>query len=212
MLKKHGHGVSNRKETARSVNGIDIPTMWIPDTYAYQKTILLLAQDPLRNANYWNINESNHISQENRKEYVIIGTPYALHVTDNTTKSKLRLNVGIYCELIGLLISQFNCRVYCTDIFKYYPNNKLITTFDKDLLIEEINAINPDVCVCMGKLAKKAIEVCEIANKAVYSPHPRAWPRSWDKWRLENNMSELSDYSARAKIENILTLVKRIIE
>ena len=207
MPLRHEYSVKN----STKVNGIDVPTMWHSDDSddsAKSKTIMLLAQDPLRSDKYWALDGSQTIPEDERKSSVIIGSPYALHVTRDEIKKHLSLNVGIYRRLIKTLISQLNCRVYCTDIFKYYPNNKSITTFDIQLLKEEINAIHPDMCICMGRFAQKAFERLNDDISHICCPHPRAWPRSWDKWRNNNGLQTLGDYSEDAKINDILQIIE----
>lgn len=194
------------------VNGVDIPTMWMSDECATSKTILLLAQDPLRNLKYMEIGGAQQIQKEDIQNYTVIGTPYALHVTDPYIKSKLKLKVAIYRELIDALIIHLDCRVYCTDIFKYYPNTRIINNFDKNILSEEIKLIKPNLCVCLGKFAQMAINEIDFQIKHINAPHPRAWPKSWKKWRAENDITESSDYSSSAKVSNIIALVKRTFQ
>ena len=203
MPKRHEYGIVRHEK----VNGIDVPTMWLSDSTVFDKTILLLAQDPLRSKKYWTLEDAPEVSESERNASVVIGTPYALHVTRNDIKRELSLNVEIYRRLIETLITQVNCRVYCTDIFKYYPNDKSISTFDIKLLNEEIEIIRPDMSICLGRFAQKAIERIGADTNYIHCPHPRAWPRAWDKWRNENGIRTIGDYSADAKVKDILTLI-----
>ena len=203
MPKRHEYGIVRHEK----VNGIDVPTLWLSDNTVFDKTILLLAQDPLRSKKYWTLEGAPEVSECERNDSVVIGTPYALHVTHNNIKRDLSLNVEIYRRLIETLITQVNSRVYCTDIFKYYPNDKSISTFDIELLNEEIDIIRPDICICLGRFAQKAIERIGADMNYIHCPHPRAWPRAWDKWRNENGIRTTGDYSADAKVKDILTLI-----
>ena len=202
--KKHKYGIVRPGK----VNGIDVPTMWLSDNTVFDKTILLLAQDPLRSKKYWTLEGAPDVSERERNGRVVIGTPYALHVTRSDIKRTLSLNVGIYRKLIESLIIQSNCRVYCTDIFKYFPNDKSISAFDIQLLKKEIELMGPDICICLGRFAQKAIERIESDMNYIHCPHPRAWPRSWDKWRNENGIQTIGDYSEDTKIEDILKLIE----
>lgn len=205
MPKRHEYGIVRPEK----VNGIDVPTLWLSDNTVFDKTILLLAQDPLRSKKYWTLEGAPEVSEYERNDSVVIGTPYALHVTHNNIKRDLSLNVEIYRRLIETLITHVNCRVYCTDIFKYYPNDKSISTFDIKLLNEEIEIIRPDICICLGRFAQKAIERIGADMNYIHCPHPRAWPKSWDKWRKENEITSHEGYCVSSKVGNIITLLER---
>ena len=208
MPKKEYDNGNSRWEDS-TVKGIDIPTMWLPDNGECRKTVLLLAQDPLRKEAYWEFCTNQSIDKVSN---VIIGTPYALHIKASNIKSGLNLNVGIYRELIEQLISEANCRVYCTDIFKYYPSDKQIGDFDINILKAEIESVRPDVYVCMGNFAKKAIKEVGIADeKVVGTPHPRAFPKSWDKWRNANGLPK-DNYKNDTIISNIIDCVKKKLQ
>ena len=64
-----------------NVSGIDVPVLWTPDTGITNETILLLAQDPLRDSDYWDETFCHDFTctKDNRNNYVVVGTPYALH-------------------------------------------------------------------------------------------------------------------------------------
>lgn len=195
-------------DKSKGASGLDIPTMWLQDDSTYKKTIMLLAQDPLRNTKYWDHCMDETITAENRMNYTIIGTPYALHVHDTKIKHALRLNVSIYRNLIERLISEKECRVYCTDIFKYYPNDKIIKKFDIDLLNMEIKTIKPDIIICMGSFACNAInQLHPCCEKIIRTPHPRARSNAWNAWREENNKTT-TDYTDNSKILDILNEVQ----
>jgi len=136
-----------------SLKGIDLPT-WFGDIS--KKKVMILGIDPLRNETVFNREKSN---PENE---VIVGTPYALHEYDSR-----KGNCAAYWTLIENL-SKDNF-VYCTDIFKtyYYDKiNKKRSYLDKrfnnqgvhrELLISELELVNPDMIIVFGKIAHKLL-------------------------------------------------------
>lgn len=101
--------------------GIDVPILWTLNQYKDSKNIILLAQDPLRDNDYW-----NYAEEMRHDTHVIIGTPYALHISEDTKRKPViankrakRYNVGVYWAIIENLCKQ-GYNVYCTDIFKYH--------------------------------------------------------------------------------------------
>ena len=126
----------------------------------------------------------------------------------------MRLNVGIYRKLIARLISEANCRVYCTDIFKYYPSDKQIGDFDIDILKAEIESVRPDLFICMGNPAQDAMDIIKdkigvITDAMIIgTPHPRARASSWDNWRNDNDLPK-DNYKSDTIISNIIDCVKK---
>lgn len=188
-------------------SGIDVPALWIPKTEKSKKTIFLLAQDPLRNENYWDLCEDESV-RCNKRSHVIIGTPYALHIKDEHRK-RLNLNIGIYRKLIERMVEgELQCQVYCTDVFKYYPNDKRISDIDIKMLKEEIKKVRPNLYLCMGKSAQKAIDIIKIdrikegisEDSIIRTPHFRARADSW------KNITK--KYDDDSKVSSIIELMK----
>ena len=140
------------------LNGIDLPT-WFGDFK--NKKVMFLGIDPMRN------NKDFEKLDADKKNDVIIGTPYAFHLKgfrENRTSS--------YWNVIKE-VSKSNF-VYVTDIYKTFfytgyakkmrsydfwnmPENKLINQNHRSLLVEEINFIEPDIIVTFGALAYKVL-------------------------------------------------------
>ena len=128
-----------------NVSGIDVPVLWTPDAGITNETILLLAQDPLRDADYWDEAFCHDFTctKENRNKYVVVGTPYALHyfpdgnfkATQLSNGKKKSWRVKIYYDLIRSIVER-GYNVYCTDIFKYYFHSHKyeVCDFDKKIL------------------------------------------------------------------------------
>ncbi len=163
--------------------GIDIPVLWRPNQVENTKTIILLAQDPLRDNDYWDYSKE----EIQHDMHVIVGTPYALHISEATkrtvvgTKKKTkRYNVGVYRAIIEKLCEQ-GYNVYCTDIFKYYMREtpcKEISAFDVEIFINECKRVNPAKIIAMGKKAQKAVAELQMEqNKIISVPHPKARPQ-----------------------------------
>ena len=162
--------------------GIDVPVLWTLNQDKDSKNIILLAQDPLRDNDYW-----NYAEEMQHDTHVIIGTPYALHISENTIRKPVtaknrakRYNVGVYRAIIENLCEQ-GYNVYCTDIFKYYMREtpcKEITAFDVKIFINECSRVNPTKIIAMGKKAQEAVAKLQIEQEKVISvPHPKARPQ-----------------------------------
>jgi hypothetical protein len=163
--------------------GIDVPVLWKPNHVKSSKTIILLAQDPLRDNDYWDYSKEE--IQHNK--HVIIGTPYALHISEETkrtlvgTKQKSkRYNVGVYRSIIEALC-KLDYNVYCTDIFKYYMRNtpcEEVSNFDVEIFANEYKRIGPVKIIAMGKSAQAAVAKLPIEqNKIISVLHPKARPQ-----------------------------------
>ena len=162
--------------------GIDVPVLWTLNLDKDSKNIILLAQDPLRDNDYW-----NYAEEMQHDTHVIIGTPYALHISENTKRKPVtaknrakRYNVGVYRAIIENLCEQ-GYNVYCTDIFKYYMRetpNRNVTEFDVEVFINECNRVNPAKIIAMGNKAQEAVAELQIeSNKIISVPHPKARPQ-----------------------------------
>lgn len=163
--------------------GIDVPVLWTPNQGKGSKNIILLAQDPLRDNDYWDYSQKEMQHDIN----VIVGTPYALHISEKTKqtlvgekKKAKRYNVGVYRAIIEKLCKE-GYNVYCTDIFKYYMRkkpNKNVTKFDVGIFINECKRVNPAKIIAMGKKAQYAVAELKIEfNRIISVPHPKARPQ-----------------------------------
>lgn len=182
----------NEQWLADSASGIDVPVLWTPDSGMTDRTVLLLAQDPLRDEDYWDpLYCSDACRESAHNRYVIVGTPYALHLQADTMKARLangkkkRWNVSIYRRLIEAIVRK-DYNVYCTDIFKYYfrGHSLDINEFDKTILNAEIirlKEIGLSHIVCLGNPAQRSISEFEADNSItlIKALHPRA--RNWYK-------------------------------
>ena len=132
--------------------GIDLPT-WFNTPDEKKNKIMVLGIDPLRNEQVFN---SLNADKENE---VIIGTPYAFHLSNMRTGRTKQ-----YWNFINLL-SEKNF-VYLTDIYKtffytdkskkvrsynYYQNNSWYSHMD--LLAKEIDLIKPDLIISFGAVS-----------------------------------------------------------
>lgn len=138
-----------------SLKGIDLPT-WF-GSYNNKK-IVVLGIDPLRNEKVFKRENNADILND-----VIIGTPYAFH--EKETREGWCANYWAFVD--GLVKS--NNFVYCTDIFKTYYYNKTTKTrsyndldFTKnqkhrEILIGELELINPDLIIVFGGIAHKKL-------------------------------------------------------
>ncbi len=128
--------------------GIDFPS-WFSKSPNPKLKIMVMGIDPLRNDNNF-----KHLNADVNND-VIIGTPYALHIP------KARVSgTKHYWNFINKLAEEN--LVYLTDIYKvfFYYSNRDKRSYDyykdsytqnqKDLLLEEINLINPDLIVTFG--------------------------------------------------------------
>lgn len=163
--------------------GIDIPVLWTSNQDKSSGVIILLAQDPLRDNDYWDYSTG----ELQHDKHVIVGTPYALHISHETkqtlvgTKKKpKRYNVGVYKAIIEKLC-ELGYNVYCTDIFKYYMRDtpcKEVATFDVEIFNNEYKRVNPTKIVAMGKKAQCAVVKLPIEHSKIISvPHPKARPQ-----------------------------------
>ena len=193
-------------------SGIDVPVLWTPDTGEAPRTVLLLAQDPLRDEDYWDkIYCGDDGLEMEHSQSVIIGTPYALHLKAETMNARMsngkkkRWNIGIYRRLIEAIVEK-GYNVYCTDIFKYYfqGHNLDISDFDRNILNAEIcrlNKLGLSHIICMGNPAKRSIAEIKTDKSVpvINTLHPRA--RNWSRYGEQQ-------WTDEAKISYIVNQLK----
>ena len=192
-----------------NVSGIDVPVLWTPDTGITNETIMLLAQDPLRDMDYWDETFCHDFTctKEHRNKYVVVGTPYALHyfpdgnfkATQLSNGKKKSWRVKIYYDLIRSIVER-GYNVYCTDIFKYYfyGHKYKVCDFDKNILGNEITRLKEHGnlrVLCMGKKAQDGIAGIQgIDKQSVNMPHVRArnWNPNTDAYKIKFICDKLS--------------------
>jgi hypothetical protein len=162
------------------LNGIDLPS-WFGDFN--NKKVIFLGIDPMRNNNDF----KKSIADLNND--VIIGTPYAFHI-----KGFRENRTSPYWHVINEVAkSNF---VYVTDIYKtffYTDNSKKMRSYDfwnkaenvlfndnhRNLLIDEINLIEPDIIVTFGALAYKVLanqKYCPTLSLSLSNPKRNVIP------------------------------------
>ena len=162
------------------LNGIDLPS-WFGDFN--NKKVIFLGIDPLRN------NKDFKKSNADLNNDVIIGTPYAFQI-----KGFRENRTSPYWQVINELAkSNF---VYVTDIYKtffYTDNSKnmrsyhfwnksenaLLNDNHRNLLIDEINLIKPDIIVTFGALAYKVLanqKYCPTLSLSLSDPKRNVKP------------------------------------
>lgn len=192
-----------------NVSGIDVPVLWTPDTGITNETILLLAQDPLRDSDYWDETFCHDFTctKDNRNNYVVVGTPYALHyfldgnfkATQLSNGKKKSWRVKIYYDLIRSIVER-GYNVYCTDIFKYYfhGHKYKVCDFDKNILGNEVTRLKEQGnlrVLCLGKKAQDGIAGIQgIDKQSVNMPHVRArnWNPNTDAYKIKFICDKLS--------------------
>ncbi len=191
-----------------NVSGIDVPVLWTPDTGVVNNTVILLAQDPLRNDDYWDKEFCHDFTciKEERNKYVVVGTPYALHyfsdgkpfkATHLSNGKKMRWNVRVYYDLICKIVEN-GYNVYCTDIFKYYfyGHKYKVSDFDKKILGDEISRLKENGRVqvlCMGKKAQDGIIGINGVDNSTNTPHLKArnWGNMKDREKIDFILEKL---------------------
>ncbi len=135
--------------------GIDLPILF--SNFKSNKTILILAQDPLRDEKYFEC-----LNCENNHEDVIIGTPFSLHnnyYRENRFKELF--------SLVQSIVKEMEARVYISDIYKIFfvANNKksiknaeyIKSDIHKKVLEKEICFLNPDLIISLGVEATRSL-------------------------------------------------------
>ncbi|WP_067145438.1 uracil-DNA glycosylase family protein [Pseudotamlana agarivorans] len=134
--------------------GVDLP-YWFGDLNASNKKIMVIGIDPLRAESAFNKINAN------KKDDVLISTPYALHSEGNRNEEK-----NAYWAFINELKSKHF--VYLTDIYKtffyinepkrkrsyvYNSNKDNVKDVLRQTLYSEIEFIKPDVIITFGGIA-----------------------------------------------------------
>lgn len=161
LPRNYGHLPVN---VGNNVTGVDIPILVTDNNEPPHKgTVVLLAQDPIRNPNDPMLHGCNF-------QRPIVGTPFAFHYQlqyySQTDAYRLVIN--------GLMNKGY--QVYVTDVWKTWDQHKLyrrgrwgINNPHTICLIEELNDIKPNYIILMGKQAQNKYR--SIANNLNCSPN-----------------------------------------
>lgn len=125
---------------------------------------MLIAQDPLRNARWY---EECYDA--------IISSPFGLHDATHRKSG----NGGKMADLLinGLIKKRF--AIYLTDANKYFVHDRetskiysesRLKTYT-DILQKELDLVKPNLCVCLGKKAKEVLDNCKVNVKSIVLPH-----------------------------------------
>ena len=184
-----------------TITGVDIPIMVKGDENMGNKTVAIVAQDPLRNS------KDIMLQPFAPFDNPIVGTPFAFHY-----KQKVCKQTKVYREIIhGLLQKGYN--VYVTDIWKCWDNSNTkkmgkwgINNPHYKCLVSEINSIKPDYVILMGKQAINKLhdlgKNLNYTNTLVSVPHPSGSANgAWAKILNGNRIS------LRAKVDYILNMI-----
>ena len=161
--------------------GVDLPS-WFGD-FTSKNRIMVIGIDPMRG------NRDFEIARADKKQHVIIGTPYAMH--DNKNRDWDKRNKHYFGFIDAISSENF---VYLTDIYKtfFYTNDsndvkkrsyKYYNDLDKEnieeknsvrnsvlnALYQEIELVKPNIIVTLG-----GISFSQLTNKGiVFSENPK---------------------------------------
>ena len=183
--------------------GHDLP-VWLNDPSIAKHKILVLSQDPRRNA------------QEMRGKQIGISTPFGLHsITWRSHRSK-----GLVHYLCDKLINKFGDEVcvYYTDIYKFRKTEPAKLDINnlgryQSVLCQEIKLFKPTIVLLMGSKAKGAFNniSCDVLLKDLHphiieTPHPnaRVIDNKWGRFEMEK-------FDVESKIDKIYTEIDEII-
>lgn len=183
------------------VMGIDIPVLISPDKES-KGTIMILAQDPLRNIKEFS-NRGINLANE-----IIIGLPFAVQSKANrgTKVWHAESQQDGYDGIITQLLNE-GYSVYLTDIRKFYagciaPNGGQRSTYNpgkagdqiyRKLLFDEINIVNPTKIAAIGTNAQHAINHSYfniISAPIVDLPHPSGRNTFWNSTNCRDSRSK----------------------
>lgn len=183
--------------TVPTITGVDIPIL-VEDNYPINGTVVIIAQDPLRNA-------SDPMLQPFGPQFPnpIVGTPFAYHYHP----SKAQQTVVYRSVINGLLKKGY--RVYVTDVWKCWDQNKK-TRMGKwskknphyQCLLEELNIVQPDKMLLMGNVAEEKFKTIQSGLNKIINPicvpHPsKANIQSWQEIGIGTDPNDRADYILR---------------
>ena len=154
--------------------GVDIPILLEPSSNPNGRLIIILGESALRSEN-----ELNKITAPYD---VILGTPYALHLSKTPPKC------GVYWKIFNTLLEK-GYSLYITDIIKVWWKDKKLVPDNLDILIFEeewkILKERKPVIVAWGKKAENALMKIEEVSNEVILPLPHPSTQSRDSWKLK---------------------------
>ena len=182
--------------------GHDLP-VWLNDPSIAKHRILVLSQDPRRNA------------KEMSGKQIGISTPFGLHsMTWRSHRSK-----GLVHYLFDKLINKFGDEVcvYYTDIYKFRKTEPAQLDINnlgryQSVLCQEIILFKPTIVLLMGSKAKDAFNniSCDVLKELhphiIDTPHPnaRVIDNKWGRFEMEK-------FDVESKIDKIYTEIDEII-
>lgn len=142
--------------------GLDLPT-WF-NVQANNTRIMLIAQDPLRNAKWYGDCYD-----------AVISSPFGLH--DATHRNR-----GDGGKMFSLLVKKLvdgGYAIYLTDANKFFIyDHKISNAYSKSridiyvrILQKEIDLVKPDICICFGTRPKSVLDKCKVNVKSIMLPH-----------------------------------------
>ena len=158
--------------------GVDIPLLLKPNGES-KGLIVILGESPLRSPKDLNDIKASCNAHKN----VILGTPYALHLSKTPPKC------GVYRKIFNVLLKE-GYSLYITDIVKvWWKNKKLVPTEDLDIPIfkMELDTFKDrkTFIVAWGKKAENALMKIEKVSNEVILPLPHPSTQSRDSWKLK---------------------------
>lgn len=177
------------------IMGIDVPVLIKDDSKESKGTIVILAQDPLRNI-------KDFQGRFNISKDIIVGLPFAV-------QADLGGGTTVWHGIIkGLLKKGYS--VYLTDVHKFYAGalingkqklvykpNKSEKAHERQLLSDEINVLNPVYVAAFGNTAQTALSNIQqniTCNNHVLLPHPsRSNNKKWAPIKKQQGWTSASD-------------------
>ena len=145
--------------------GIDLPVRI--SNGKFNKTIVLLGQDPLRNSkDYPDI-----------KNKIVVSLPFAVNYNGRKLREETKKLIEYICDR--------GDSIYFTDIFKIYTGENLnnkdfkeVKDLNVSIIKQELEMIKPDIIIASGNIAKKFVDKENISKKykIIRIPHYTAGP------------------------------------
>lgn len=177
------------------IMGIDVPVLIKDDKTEKSKgTIVILAQDPLRNIKEFQ--QGRFIIANN----IIVGLPFAV-------QANLGGGTAVWHGIIeGLLQKGYS--VYLTDVHKFYagttnPQGKQKSAYksnsnqkmcERQLLSAEINALNPVCVAAFGRTAQSEVAKVPYVNCGIINlEHLSGRNRNWSSIKTQQGWASASN-------------------
>lgn len=161
-----------KRELVRGAIGLDLPT-WF-NMSSCTKRIMFIAQDPLRSSKWYGDENPANLCCD-----AIVSSPFGLHDAIHCSKGNggKRFN-----QLVSRLVEKENFGIYLTDCRKFFvynqevskriSNTEVVRNHYREILLEEIKTVNPDLIVCFGTEARSYFQSLLPDRKEVlFMPH-----------------------------------------